>query len=250
MAEASFNPTEQFEVKDIFALPHISGYNVNFTNASLSMGIAVLLVCLFMGLGTRQRALVPGRFQSTVEMVYQFMADTVQSNTGDEGKKYFPLIFSLFIFIMFCNLLGNVPYAFTVTSHIIVTFAFAAFVFVGITCIGFYKHGLHFFSFFLPKGLPGGIFGFVLSLLMIVIELFSYLARPISLSLRLAANMTAGHILMKIMASFVAMIGIFGIFPFSFLFIFTGFEIFVACLQAYIFALLCSLYLNDALNLH
>lgn len=252
MAEASFNPVEQFEVKDIFSLPHISGYNINFTNASLGMVLAVLLITLFMGLGTRTRSLVPGRLQSMVEMVYRFVYNTHMGNTGPEGLKYFPVIFSLFIFVIFCNLLGDIPYphGFAVTSHIIVTFALAAFVFVGITCIGFYKHGLHFFSFFLPKGLPGGLFGLVLSLLMIVIELLSYMARPISLSLRLAANMMAGHILLKVIASFIAVLGIFGLFPFTFLTMFIAFEIFVACLQAYIFALLCSIYLNDALHLH
>lgn len=246
---ADINPVEQFEVRDLFSIPHMSGHSIAFNNAALFMAIAVLSIILFMGLGMRQRALVPGRFQSMVEMVYQFVFGMLEDSAGPEGAKYFPIIFTLFIFVLFCNLLGLVPYSFAVTSHIIVTFAFAAFVFLGVTFIGFYKHGLHFFHYFLPKGLPGGIFGPVLALFMIVIELFSYLARPISLSIRLAANMTAGHILLKIMASFVA-VGIIGILPFSFLLIFTGFELFVACLQAYIFALLCSLYLNDALNMH
>ncbi|MEI7669168.1 MAG: F0F1 ATP synthase subunit A, partial [Pseudomonadota bacterium] len=144
---------------------------------------------------------------------------------------------------------GLIPYSFAVTSHIIITFAFASFVFVGVTCVGFYKHGWHFFEFFVPKGLPSGIGGVLLALFMIVIEFFSYLARPVSLSIRLAANITAGHTLLKVMASFVG-IGLLGVFPFAFLLIFTGFEIFVACLQAYIFALLCSMYLNDALHMH
>lgn len=246
----AFNPVEQFEVRDLFSLPHISGYNVAFTNASLFMAIAVLCISLFFGLGIRKRALVPGRFQSMVEVTYEFVYNMLHESAGEEGTKYFPIIFAIFMFLLFCNLLGNIPYSFSVTSQIIVTFAFAAFAFLGITFIGFYKHGLHFFSFFLPKGLPGGIFGILLGALMIVIELFSYMSRPVSLSLRLAANMTAGHILLKIMASFVGLGLLIGIFPFAFLLIFTGFEIFVACLQAYIFALLCSLYLNDALNLH
>jgi F-type H+-transporting ATPase subunit a len=193
--------------------------------------------------------MVPGRFQMAVEMFYQFMADTITDNAGPEAMKYFPIIFSLFVFILFCNLLGMVPYSFAVTSHIIITFAFAALVFVGVTLIGFYKHGLHFLHFFVPKGLPAGIGGLLLGAFMVVIEFFSYLARPVSLSIRLAANMMAGHTLLKIMAGFVG-IGLLGIFPFAFLLIFTGFEIFVACLQAYIFALLCTVYLNDALNMH
>ena len=182
-------------------------------------------------------------------MTYNFVADMLTETAGPESMRYFPLIFSLFIFILFCNLFGMIPYSFTVTSHIIVTFAFAAFVFIGVTCVGFYKHGLHFLHFFMPKGLPGGIVGIFFAVFMIIIELVSYMARPISLSIRLAANMMAGHTLMKIMASFVG-VGLVGIFPFAFLIVFTGFEIFVACLQAYIFALLCSVYLNDALHMH
>jgi F-type H+-transporting ATPase subunit a len=248
---APFNPLAQFEVKKIFTLPDVFGYDISFTNASLFMCLAVVAVTLFMGLGIRRHALVPGRFQSMVEMTYSFVADMLTDTAGADAMKYFPVIFSLFIFILFCNLFGMLPFhgSFTVTSHIIVTFAFAVFAFVGVTCVGFYKHGLHFLHFFVPKGLPGGFFGLLLAIFMIIIELFSYLARPVSLSIRLAANMMAGHMLLKIMASFVG-IGLVGIFPFAFLLIFTGFEIFVACLQAYIFAILCSVYLNDALHMH
>lgn len=245
---ANHSPLAQFDVIKLVPI-EVAGYDLSFTNASMFMVIAVLCVSLFMSLGMRQRALVPGRFQSMVEMVYGFVADMISENAGKEGLKFFPIIFSLFVFVLFCNLLGMVPYSFTVTSHIIVTFAFAAFVFVGVTCVGFWKHGLHFLHFFVPQGLPGGIGGLVLKVFMIIIEFFSYLARPVSLSIRLAANMMAGHTLMKIMASFVG-VGLVGVFPFAFLLIFTGFEIFVACLQAYIFALLCSVYLNDALHMH
>lgn len=245
---ANHSPLAQFDVKKLVPI-EVAGYDLSFTNASLFMVVAVLCVSLFMSLGMRRRALVPGRFQSMVEMVYGFVADMISENAGKEGLKFFPIIFSLFIFVLFCNLLGMVPYSFTVTSHIIVTFAFAAFVFVGVTCVGFWKHGLHFLHFFVPQGLPGGIGGLLLKVFMIIIEFFSYLARPVSLSIRLAANMMAGHTLMKIMASFVG-VGLVGVFPFAFLLIFTGFEIFVACLQAYIFALLCSVYLNDALHMH
>lgn len=248
-AHTPHNPLAQFEVKTLFTIPDVFGYDLSFTNASLFMLLAVVAVSLFMGLGMRKGALVPGRFQSLVEMTYNFVADMLTTTAGEEGMKYFPIIFSLFIFILFCNLFGMIPYSYTVTSHIIVTFAFASFVFIGVTCIGFYKHGLHFLHFFVPQGLPGGIGGLLLGIFMVIIEFFSYLARPISLSIRLAANMVAGHTLLKIMASFVG-IGLIGVFPFAFLLIFTGFEIFVACLQAYIFALLCSVYLNDALHMH
>ena len=249
MTEEAHNPLEQFEARKILSLPDIFGYDISFTSASLFMGITVLAAALFIGVGTSRKQLVPGRLQCMVEMIYQFIMNMVKENAGNEGVKYFPVIFSLFIFILFANLLGLVPYSFAVTSHIIVTFAFAAFVFVGVTSIGFYKHGLHFLHFFVPKGLPGGIGGVVLAIFMIVIEFFSYLARPVSLSIRLAANITAGHTLLKIMASFVGA-SLFGVFPFIFLLVFTGFELFVACLQAYIFALLCSIYLNDALHMH
>ncbi len=245
---STHSPLAQFEVKKLIPI-QMGGYDVSFTNASLFMALAVVCVTLFITLGMRKRALVPGRFQSLVEMTYNFVADMISENAGKDGMKFFPIIFSLFTFVLFCNLLGMVPYSFTVTSHIIVTFAFAAFVFVGVTCVGFWKHGLHFLHFFVPQGLPGGIGGFLLTVFMIIIEFFSYLARPVSLSIRLAANMMAGHTLMKIMASFVG-VGLMGVFPFAFLLIFTGFEIFVACLQAYIFALLCSVYLNDALHMH
>lgn len=245
---AHHSPLAQFEIKPIISL-HLGHYDVSFTNASLFMMLAVLSVCAFIGFGMRRSALVPGRFQGMVEMTYNFVADMLTGNTGPEGMKYFPLIFSLFIFVLFCNLLGMTPYSFTVTSHIIVTFAFAIFIFIGVTCVGFYKHGLHFLHFFMPSGLPGGVGGAVLAVFMIFIELFSYLVRPITLSLRLAANMMAGHILLKVVAGFVA-IGLLGVFPFAFLLIFTPFEIFVACLQAYIFAMLSSIYLNDALHMH
>lgn len=243
------NPLAQFEVHRIYTLPELFGYDISFTNASLFMSLAVIAVCLFIGLGMRRGAMVPGRFQGMVEMTYNFVADMLTETAGKDAMQFFPIIFSLFIFILFCNLFGMIPYSYTVTSHIIVTFAFAIFVFLFVTCIGFYKHGLHFLHFFVPSGLPAGIGGVLLACFMVVIEFLSYLARPISLSIRLAANMMAGHTLLKIMATFVG-IGVIGIFPFAFILIFTGFEIFVACLQAYIFALLCSVYLNDALHMH
>jgi F-type H+-transporting ATPase subunit a len=237
------SPLTQFEVHALLPLS-IAGHDVSFTNSSLMMVLAIALVSLFMIIGARKRALVPNRWQSASEIMVEFVTDLTQSNAGKEAMKFFPLIFTVFMFVLFSNLLGMVPTAFTTTSHIAVTFALAAVLFLGITLIGFIKHGAHFFTLFLPAGTP-----IWLMPLMILIELVSYLARPVSLSIRLAANMMAGHLLLKIIAGFV-MIGFLGVFPFVFLVIFTGFEIFIACLQAYIFTLLACIYLNDALHLH
>ena len=236
------NPLAQFEVTPIVPI-QLAGYDVSFTNASLMMVIVVGLIGMFMLKG-RQGALVPGRWQSANEVLVEFVQGITKDNAGTDAMKYFPLILTIFTFVLFANLLGMIPGAFTVTSHIVVTFAMAGILFLAITLLGFVKHGLHFLSLFLPAGTPWWMVP-----LMVMIELVSYFARPISLSIRLAANMLAGHLLMKIMAGFVAA-SIFGIFPFLFLLIFTGFEIFVACLQAYIFTLLACIYLNDALHLH
>ena len=236
------NPLAQFEVTPIVPI-QLAGFDVSFTNASLMMVIVVGLIGLFMLKG-RQGALVPNRWQSANEVLVEFVQGITKDNAGEEAMKYFPLILTIFTFVLFANLLGMIPGAFTVTSHIVVTFAMAGILFLAITVLGFVKHGTHFLSLFLPAGTPWWMVP-----LMVMIELVSYFARPISLSIRLAANMLAGHLLMKIMAGFVAA-SIFGIFPFLFLLIFTGFEIFVACLQAYIFTLLACIYLNDALHLH
>lgn len=248
MSEAGHDhsPLAQFDVYSMHpdSPLHLGALNISFTNASLWMAITVSIIFLFMWQGARNRQLVPNRWQSASETMIEFVSGIVQSNAGHEAMKFFPLIFSLFMFILVSNLCGMIPYSFTTTSHIIVTFALAAILFLGITLIGFIKHGAHFLSLFLPAGTPWWMVP-----LMILIELVSYLARPVSLSIRLAANMLAGHLLLKIVAGFV-MIGVLGIFPFAFLLIFTGFEIFIACLQAYIFTLLICIYLNDALHLH
>lgn len=240
------SPLDQFRIKPLADLPPLFGqYNIDFTNSSLFMVLAVGITILFMVLGMRGRALVPGRWQSLVELSYQFIAATVRDNVGSKGKPYFPIIFTLFMFVLMCNLLGMVPYAFTATSHIIVTFALAMFVFVGVTLIAILKHGVKFLGFFLPAGTP-----WWMAPMMIVIELVSYLSRPISLSIRLCANMSAGHIVMKIFAGFILMMGIAGIVPFALLIVLTGFEIGIAILHAYIFTVLSCVYLNDALHLH
>jgi len=240
---AAHSPLAQFEVYPLIPFK-LGQYDLSFTNSSLMMAIAISCIMLLMIMGLRSRQLVPGRWQGTSEMMVDFVSNIVRDNAGKEGMKYFPLIFTVFMFVLFSNLLGMVPTSFTVTSHIIVTFAMAGLLFIGITMIGFAKHGTHFLSLFLPAGTPWWMMP-----LMILIELVSYLARPVSLSIRLAANMLAGHLLLKIIAGFV-MIGLLGVFPFAFLLIFTGFEIFIACLQAYIFTLLTCIYLNDALHLH
>lgn len=237
------SPLAQFEIQPLFDI-QLFGHNVSFTNSSLWMLIAAFSALFLLAMGTRKMQLVPNRWQCASEMLVSFVSDIVQSNAGKEGMKYFPFIFTLFMFILFCNLAGMIPMSFTATSHIIVTFAMAATIFLAVTLIGFARHGTHFLSLFLPAGTP-----WWMAPLMILIELVSYLARPVSLSIRLAANMLAGHLLLKIVAGFV-MIGLLGVFPFAFLLIFTGFEIFIACLQAYIFTLLTCIYLNDAIHLH
>lgn len=243
---AGHSPLEQFKIKYFSQFEDIAGMNLNFSNASLFMLLATLLSVGLLSYGIRRRALVPSRFQSFTELTYEFVANMIKDNVGVEGKRYFPLIFSLFIFVAFCNLLGLMPYSFTVTSHIAVTFALAAFIFLFVTVLAIVKHGTKFFGFFLPEGTP-----WWLAPLMIFIELFAYMARPVSLSVRLAANMLAGHTMLKVIAGFVIGLGwSLGWAPFIFLIVLNGFETFVALLQAYIFAILTCVYLNDAIHLH
>ncbi len=242
---AGLNPLDQFKIHYFTNFPEVAGMNLNFTNSALFMVLALGLVAAFMSLSMRGRALVPGRWQSMAEMSYEFVANMVRDNVGSEGRKYFPFIFTLFMFIVALNVLGLMPYSFTATSHIAVTFALAAFIFLAVTFIAIYRHGLKFFGFFLPHGTP-----WWLAPLMIFIELFAYLARPISLSVRLGANMMAGHTMLKVIAGFVTAMGVFGIVPLAFLMVLSGFELFVAILQAYIFTVLTCVYLNDSIHLH
>jgi len=238
------NPLDQFKLLPLVPIK-FAGYDFSFTNSSLFMLMALLFTSSFFILILRKPKYAPGTLQSVAEILYNFISDTVNSNTMGKGEKYIPFIFSIFIFILTMNLFGVIPYAFTVTSHISVTFAAAMIVFISVTIIAFLKHGLKFFSFFLPHGTP--IF---LAPLMIIIEFFTYMTRPISLCIRLAANMMVGHILMFVIATFIAIMGLWGFLPISFIVIFTGFELFVAILQAYIFTILSCVYLNDAINLH
>jgi F-type H+-transporting ATPase subunit a len=244
MADKIHNPLEQFQIKEIIPIEFL-GYNISFTNSSLFMCLAVVVVLILLGLSVKNPTKIPSRIQAFGEVLYEFLIDMIDSTAGPEAKKFAPVIFSLFVFILVCNFLGLVPYSFTVTSHIVVTFAMAIFVFLGVTLIGFIRHGFHFFSLFLPQGVPLLIAPFI-----IPIELFAYLVRPVSLSVRLAANMTAGHVAMKVVAGFIIMFPMISIFPFALLTLLVGFEIFVAVLQAYIFTILSCVYLNDAMNLH
>ena len=245
MAEnGGHSPLEQFTIKRIAEFD-VGGLDLSFTNSSAFMVLAVLIGSSILILGMRRGALVPGRMQSIAELSYEFIAGLIRDTVGSEGRRYFPIVFTLFMFILIGNLLGMIPYSFTFTSHIIVTFALAAVVFIGVTILAVVKHGLHFFSFFVPPGAPLYMWP-----LLIPIEVISYLSRPISLSVRLFANMLAGHTLIKVIAGFIALLGVFGILPFALVVALTGLEILIAFLQAYVFAILTCLYINDALHLH
>jgi F-type H+-transporting ATPase subunit a len=209
------------------------------------MTITLVCVTAFLTLSMRGGRLVPGRWQSMAEMSYEFIANMIRENVGAEGRKYFPFIFTLFMFILVGNLVGMIPFAYTFTSQIIVTFAMAATIFIGVTVIGLVRHGLHFFSLFVPSGTP-----LILAPLLIPIEVISYFVRPVSLSVRLFANMMAGHTMMKVFGGFTVLLGVLGVAPIILLVALTGFEIMVAVLQAYVFTVLTCLYLNDAIHLH
>ncbi len=239
----SINPMEQFEIKRLFDW-NIGGLDISFTNSSLWMVIGVCVASLILLAGSSK--LVPGRMQSIGELIYEFISGMMRDILGDSGRAFFPLIFTLFMFVLSANMLGMVPYSFTTTSHIIVTFGLAAFVFVGATIVGFAKHGVHYLKLFVPSGVPA-----VLLPMLVVIEVISYFTRPISLSVRLFANMMAGHTMLKVFASFVVAMGFLGGWmPLAMMVALTGLEILIAFLQAYVFAVLTCIYLNDAINMH
>ena len=240
------NPMHQFEVYRVGPEISIGGINLSFTNASLFMLASSLLILLMLFLGTKKKLLVPTKMQLMTEMSYTFIAKMINDTAGSKAKPFFPFIFTLFMFVLFCNMIGMLPYSFTVTSHIIVTFILASIVFVGVTIIGFIKHGIKYLELFVPKGVP-----VILLPLIVVIEIISYLSRPVSLSVRLFANMMAGHTMLKVFGGFVISLGLLGGWlPLGFSVALTGLEILVAFLQAYVFAILTCIYLNDALNLH
>ena len=238
------HPLEQFKVEPLIPL-HIAGFDVSYTNSALFMTVAVVLITALLVLGTRRGALVPGRWQSISELSYEFVADMVETNAGHGAEPYFPFVFTLFMFVLFANFLGLIPYSFTVTSHIIVTFALAALVFIGVTLIGIARHRTRFLRLFVPEGVP-----LVLLFLLVPIELLSYFIRPFTLSIRLFANMLAGHTMLAIFGGFAASVGLLAFLPTAINIALVGLEILVAALQAYVFAILTCLYLRDALHLH
>jgi F-type H+-transporting ATPase subunit a len=241
---AGHSPLAQFEIKRWVPIK-IGELDISFTNSSTFMVLTVVVVSAFLILGMRRNAMIPGRWQSMVELLYIFIANLLRNTVGKEGRPYFPFIFTVFMFILVGNLFGMIPYSFTFTSHIVVTFAMALVVFLGVTIIAIAKHRLYFFTFFMPPGVP-----LLMAPLLVPIEIISYLSRPISLSVRLFANMLAGHTLLKVFAGFVVSLGMFGVFPLAFIVALTGLEIVIALLQAFVFTILTCLYLNDALHLH
>ncbi|MGH6932131.1 MAG: F0F1 ATP synthase subunit A [Dongiaceae bacterium] len=250
MAEAH-SPLEQFEIKNIVDIP-VGHLNLGFSNSSLWMVITTVLATAMIVLSMRGRGLVPTRWQSVAELLYEFVGGMLNDVVGKSGRPFFPFVFSLFMFVLFANLLGMVPLSFTVTSHIIVTFSLAIVIFIGVTIIGFIKNGVGFLRFFAPSGVP-----ILVMPLLIPIEIISYFVRPVSLSVRLFANMMAGHTMLKVFGGFVPKligVGVLGAIgatvPLAFMVVFTGFEIGVAIIQAYIFTILTCLYLNDALHPH
>lgn len=238
------DPIHQFALSDIVPLGEFS-----FTNSSLFMVLTTGLIGAYLILSTQKRAMVPNRVQLVSEMLYEFVANMVSDSAGKAGMKFFPFVFSLFMFVLVANLFGMIPFFFTVTSHIIVTFALAMLVFVVVVVYGFWKNGFGFLRLFVPSGVPGYILP-----LVAVIEVISFLSRPISLSVRLFANILAGHITLKVFAGFIVSMGGLGWFalltplPLILTIGITALEFLVAVLQAYVFALLTSMYINDAIH--
>ena len=239
------NPIKQFEIQPLVPF-HVGGFDLSYTNSALWMTIAVVVSTTILSLAMRKRALVPGRLQAFAEMLYEFVAGMIRENIGNKGRQYFPLIFTLFVIVLLGNMLGMLPYSFTYTSHIIVTAALAFFIFFIVMIVGVVKHGTHFFSLFIPPGVPWWLMP-----LIIPIEVMSFLIRPVTLSVRLFANMIAGHIMLKVFAGFS--VGMFaaggfltlgGIGPMLFNSVLIGFEFLIAFLQAYVFAILSCIYLK------
>ena len=236
----------QFNVYKIGPEVKIGGIDLSFTNSSLFMLLSAITITIILFLGTREKKIIPNKIQLISEMLYNFITKMISDTAGKKARPFFPLIFSLFIFILMCNMIGMLPYSFTVTSHIIVTLTFAIFIFIGVTILGFVIHGFKYLKIFVPSGVP-----VLLLPIITIIEIISYLSRPVSLSVRLFANMMAGHTMLKVFGGFVISLGLIGGWlPLSFSVALTGLEILVAFLQAYVFAILTCIYLNDALNLH
>ncbi len=242
----STNPMHQFNVYRIGPEISFGNVDISFTNASLFMMISALAIISVFFVGTKRKAIIPTKIQLLTELSYTLISKMISDTAGSKAKPYFPFVFSLFMFVLFCNMLGMLPYSFTVTSHIIVTFALAAIIFIGVTIIGFVNHGVGYLKLFIPSGVP-----LFLLPLIVIIEIISYLSRPVSLSVRLFANMMAGHTMLKVFGGFVISLGIIGGWlPLSFTVALIGLEVLIAFLQAYVFAILTCIYLNDALNLN
>jgi F-type H+-transporting ATPase subunit a len=244
------DPISQFKIHNLFTLGNIGGHEIAVTNSTAYMFAAVGVVSLLMIGGSAGKRLIPNRFQSVAELSYEFVADMLRSNAGEKGMMFFPLVFTLFMFIAVCNLIGIIPYTFTVTSHLIVTLCMALIVFTTMTVYGFYKHGIGFLKLFVPHGIPIYILP-----LVVFIEVLSYFLKPVSHSVRLFANMLAGHIALKVFAGFVTMLGALGlvgwigaVLPLALTVALTALELLVAFLQAYVFAILTCIYLNDAIH--
>jgi F-type H+-transporting ATPase subunit a len=245
------DPIHQFRIVELFPVIHIGNTEIAFTNSALFMFTAVVVITAFLVIGTAKKSLVPSRLQSAAEISYEFVATTVRSTAGSEGMRFFPFVFTLFMFILTVNFIGLIPFTFTVTSHIIVTAALAITVFLTVLGYGLYRHGLHFFNLFVPKGVPVYILP-----LIVFIEVLSFVSRPISHSVRLFANMLAGHITLQVFAGFIILMGsamgaigwLGGILPFGMIVILMALETLVAFLQAYVFAILTCIYLNDAIH--
>jgi F-type H+-transporting ATPase subunit a len=244
MAEVRESPLTQFTIADIVPI-HLGGVDVSFTNSAAMMVLAVIVITAFLVMSGRPAALVPGRLQSIGELAYEFVAGMVRDNCGAAGMKYFPWVFSIFMFVLFGNFLGMIPYTYTFTSQIIVTFALALMVFLVVTVIAFARHGLHFLAFFFPEGTP-----WWLAPIVVPLEIVSFFIRPVSLSIRLFANMMAGHTMLQVFGGFVIALGLFGVLPFAVNVALTLFEFLVAALQAYVFTILTCLYLKDAIEMH
>jgi F-type H+-transporting ATPase subunit a len=244
------DPIHQFNIVKYFTFGHFAGHEIAFTNSALFMAVAVLAIGLLLIGATSRRALVPGRLQSFAEMSYEFVADTIRTTAGTEGMRFFPFVLTIFMFVLFLNLIGLIPYTFTVTTHIVITASLALMVFLTVIIYGFWKNGLKFLKLFVPSGIPIYILP-----LVTFIEVLSFLSRPISHSVRLFANMLAGHITLKVFGGFVVMLSAFGIvgwggavLPLAMTIALTALELLVAVLQAYVFAILTCIYLNDAIH--
>jgi F-type H+-transporting ATPase subunit a len=244
------DPIEQFSINKIFTIGHIGNQEIAFTNSSAYMFGTVALISLLMIAGVSRNQLVPGRIQSIAELSYEFVANTIRSTAGKEGMRFFPFVFSIFMLVTVSNLVGIFPFSFTISSHIIVTAALAVLVFLTVVFYGFYKNGLKFLKIFVPHGVPIYILP-----LVVAIEIFSFFVRPVSHSVRLFANMLAGHITLYVFASFVTMFGAFGalgwfgaVLPLGLTVALSALELLIAFLQAYVFAILTCIYLNDAIH--